>query len=947
MFRHKMELTLKICTMPFTEYEFYKKDYLEELLNKTDIEEYKDYLKYNLLKNIYTMINRSQRINNLDEVNLLFNKFYTRNDLLSSGNINRFYMNFLSKMCKSLITHRNGRVALKYWESDGEEDFIGPYKGINKVALWNSLNRMFTTDLLVIRYLLDNDMKDEIFLSGYYSSIMLEDLQLEKILNKGLAETHIHKGAAINFYISWQQLMSFRKKLASYKDDLFYDNIIGKNIGLKNYIGAMAIVRLLIADFLIHYNGNNYTLNEYLEDNYKDARQEYLEFKDTNIENLNKKAKNRYEYLKSRYEGKKTNKTSNQDNEIYKIFQNIFNGDIIEDNQYRFSQLWDRCKEKVCRGVDNNINRNGIGEDILNKIFDDDDRDIKTTMENIFLFKCMIYLDNNEEDEFFTKIFWQYIRIKNEVFQLKVQSNSIRGLDNFSNYFKRSTDIDTDNSKEYWKLIMLNQFQNGHLKKLELRSGFGKGNSVEEFKLNIKNTLRDFLKAYKEILNQYYDEDEEVPSVGLIFHMRKDLDKNEPEKCWQNYCGIEKNELYFTEIQKRYKRQVEALNYVRERFPKVSEYILGIDAASIENNTEPWVFAPVYEEARNSTNNKLIYNINTNKSVTNRIKSLGFTFHVGEDFRHLMTGIRRIDEVIEHFKFHSGDRIGHGMALGLDVDTWINNNKIIILPRGEYLDNLLWIWGIYKDKSNIKTFDISYLEQEIMKICEKIYCKIEGITVYSLWKAYRKKFKTFSVDENYKNSDFQINIGEVLFCKHANKNEVIMWNEEKLLHANHCQVYLEKMLEPIQVEIKIKDVEMLKEAQRIVTAKVSNQGIIIETNPTSNVAIGEIESIFEHYSYNLNQRGLNVEDNLNKSVIISINSDDPSVFNTNVSNEFAYIFYSLQEKGHSREDILMWIDKIRRYGMEYSFIDDRGLSRKQRIDEVENILKDLEVNIKG
>ncbi|XZL26515.1 hypothetical protein ACSXAG_06505 [Clostridium perfringens] len=949
MFKYKMELTLKICIMPFTEYEFYKTDYLEQLLQKNLIEDYNKCLKDYLLKSIYNILNRSQRINNLDEVNLLFNKFFPRKEIINSDNINKFYINFISKMSKAFITDRNGRIALKYWESNGEEDFIGPYKGINKVALWNSLNRMFTTDLLVIRYLIDNGMKSTIYLDRYYSSIMLEDIQLEKILKKGVAETHIHKGAAINFYISWQQLMSFRKKLDSYKDDIFYDDILGKNIKLKNYVGSMSIIRLVIADFLKNYSKNGYNLVGYLNTYYKNKREEYLKLKNfienSNYEDISYEKRQKYIDLKNKYSNKKLNKLIRQDNEIYNIFRDVFEGNVIEDNRYRLYELWERCKEKLGIYV-NKLDKNGIGQDVLNNIFLKEEK-IKTTMENVFLFKCMLYMEENSEDNFFNKIFWQYVRIKNEVFKLKVQRNSIKGLENFSKCFKRSTNIHTDNSKEYWKIIMLNQLQNIHLKKLELRSGFGEGNSEVDFRINIKNTLRYFLEAYKEVLLENFSENEKSPSIGLIFHMIKDFDRKGSEKCWQNHCDVKNNELYFMEIQAKYKKQVKALNYIREKFSGISEYILGIDAASIENNTEPWVFAPVYEEARNSTNDKLVYNKNTEK--IHRIKSLGFTFHVGEDFRHIITGIRRIDEVVEHFKFHAGDRIGHGIALGINVEKWSRNNKIIILPRGEYIDNLLWIWGTYKDNTEVENIDIAYIEREIMRNCEKIYHNIEGISIYVLWKAYRRKFYTFHVKEKYKNNNLNIleDNKDIIFCKYADKSDNILWNEEKLLHSNHCKVFLEKMLEPIQIEITNKDIKMIKEAQKIVLNKISSQGIIVETNPTSNVTIGEVESIFDHYAYNLNKKGLNNNQDVKNSVMISINSDDPSVFNTNVSNEFSYIFYSLQEKGYSREEILMWIDNIRRYGMEYSFIDDRELTVKDRIIELNNILNELEKDIKG
>lgn len=32
-------------------------------------------------------------------------------------------------------------------------------------------------------------------------------------------------------------------------------------------------------------------------------------------------------------------------------------------------------------------------------------------------------------------------------------------------------------------------------------------------------------------------------------------------------------------------------------------------------------------------------------------QSLGFTFHPGEDFRHILSGLRRVDEAVEHLIF--------------------------------------------------------------------------------------------------------------------------------------------------------------------------------------------------------------------------------------------------------------------------------------------------------
>ncbi|CAH1057575.1 hypothetical protein PAECIP111894_03733 [Paenibacillus pseudetheri] len=94
-----------------------------------------------------------------------------------------------------------------------------------------------------------------------------------------------------------------------------------------------------------------------------------------------------------------------------------------------------------------------------------------------------------------------------------------------------------------------------------------------------------------------------------------------------------------------------------DRIPYLSHFIVGLDAASLENNTPVQVFAPVYGAARNSDDDKMVKIDRDGNKV--RHQSMFFTFHAGEDFRHLNSGLRRIDEVIDYCKFHSGDRIGH------------------------------------------------------------------------------------------------------------------------------------------------------------------------------------------------------------------------------------------------------------------------------------------------
>lgn len=941
MFNKKLALIANMCILPF--FTFYKSKCIDKICEIEEIDEYRKKLnKY--YTEIYKSLKNTCTIMNFDEVNLLFDKFYPKEALNNyKDNISKFYMQVLSQLAKSFISHRDGKIVFKYWKSEGEEDFIGPYSGINKIAFWNYLNRIFTTDLLVVRYLLDNGMEDERNLEGFTSTIMLADSQLERIFKKGIAETHIHKKAAINFYISWQDLMNLKgKSMSNYKKQFSEADMFYNEINLVPHILAIAIIRFVMARFLqfrVNENWNDFITSEC--DNHN---------KDKSI-------------------SISCDEYKCYDKSIKSLCDAITDGNEVTDSEYNFFNLWAHIEEKYNIVSDENEKKSSYKNDILKYIFKNYG-DNNIILENILLFKAMNYIDKNN-DALFGKLFINYIRTKNKILQTKVQSNLVKGLINFKEYFKRSTSKTYDikepyEEKNYWKILMENQLQNVYLEKLELRAGIITG-SIDEIEKSIKNIMINFLEAYKEVLEDKemsygesytdelqdgkisYRENYNYPKISLVFHLQKVKDKHEYEKCWVDFENENYKELNFMEHRNVYNKQVQALNLIREKYKGLSDYIVGLDAASSENDTEPWVFAPIYEKARDSKRGDLIYR---NSNNADRIKTLGFTFHVGEDFRHIITGLRRIDEVVDNFKFHAGDRIGHGIALGTDVDKWINNNRVVTLPRIEYMENMLWIWGIYKDGYYDEAFDISYLEQEIMNQAEKIYESIEGITIYILWKAYKNKFYEFQPNKDlleyffedsnkYSYSDNLKVRNNRLFCKYGKPERSVVWNAETLSHANHCGCYLKKMLEPIQVEVQYDKSILFKQLQKIVCNKISTKAIVVETNPTSNVVIGDMESIFEHYIHNLNNRGLSNNNEKENSMMVTINSDDPSVFNTNVSNELAYIFYSLEEKGYDRENILQWIDKIRQYGMDSSFIGDNNLSIRDKIKEIKIIIDEL------
>ena len=148
---------------------------------------------------------------------------------------------------------------------------------------------------------------------------------------------------------------------------------------------------------------------------------------------------------------------------------------------------------------------------------------------------------------------------------------------------------------------------------------------------------------------------------------------------------VDSKSLYINFYELRYdlQKRCDVLISTAKKFGKKSK-IKGVDAAASEFDTPPEVFAPIFSQLRNSR-------------VVNH-----FTFHAGEDFYHILSGLRTIYETVDFLDFSHGDRIGHASATGTDVNTWadILRNEIY-MPQGEYP---MYIFIILFWQSNVKYF---------------------------------------------------------------------------------------------------------------------------------------------------------------------------------------------------------------------------------------------------
>lgn len=438
-------------------------------------------------------------------------------------------------------------------------------------------------------------------------------------------------------------------------------------------------------------------------------------------------------------------------------------------------------------------------------------------------------------DDLLVKAFHYYLLILGAVNSLVVQQKHQTGFIQFQkladNKFRERIE------KEYKdRFAQLNGNDNNYLRILEGRF------SPKSTPANIAKSLGCIMSGYNEVKNEF--------QLKLIAHFIKSKHNNDDcfrheklrSKIWQQAEAIisyNKLETYCV-----------GSHIVKRKFIKIS----GIDAAASEFDAPPEVFAPVYRFLRRSGINN-------------------FTYHAGEDFSHIVSGIRAIYEAVEFLELKEYDRIGHATALGIDVKLWrkrVGNH--IYIKQGEWLDNLVFYNKIYPDNLIIKA--------EINNLSKMVYEKEIAINdLICSWKLrkYNPEILLGYVDvDHYQRGEKEFSNKRPL--PYAYK---FYYSKEGIKKYNEIIV-----VDTTEIFTSI-DIELL---QQRVTEYLNRKKIIREALPTSNVRIGLYKQYNEHHL------GKWLKD-LESLEFIVIGSDDPGIFATNIYNEYAHIHESLNLQG--------------------------------------------------
>lgn len=535
-------------------------------------------------------------------------------------------------------------------------------------------------------------------------------------------------------------------------------------------------------------------------------------------------------------------------------------------------------------------------------------------------------------------LLYLYLVIKNEIRHEITQLNDSVGFDNFRIYEDRKL-LFVKGHKEYVNAAI----------HLAIKGFFGDNdynNRYHEVRITPENTGEKIIQSIQKldyaIESDLLKQDESQWNYKYIFHFIKKPDDLKSVEC-RHY-----------DLRKEVKEQSFAIYNYRNSLDQchngtyLADRAVGIDAANSEIACRPEVFAQAFRFLRHHT----IENDNIH-----RPHDLGVTFHVGEDYMDVVDGLRAVSEAISFLQLRKGDRIGHGLVLGVDVEEYYKlRNYTIAMPLQMMMDNMAWLYHYVKglkEHSHI----LGGIKERFEECYRKVYsdCIVPSINVY-----YNSMLLRGDSPECYNEDGTMRNMGGDLVewdSKAFNSDKACSKARElhearKLFHQYHYhQEGKHNGAMYNEWEVNEGLISAISEIQQLMVDKVEEMGLAIECNPTSNLKIGEFDRYDEHPILKFNNNGLKIYPK--RALSVSINTDDKGVFATSIEREYALIVYAIIRHFRlngceiSNTEVYDWLDRIRlnslsqRFDKSYSLFDSPKMDtiakiREQSLKEAEN-----------
>lgn len=830
---------------------------------------------------------------------------------------------------------------------------------------WREMTVELDEDLLITAFFAQKDLITAAKHRSFFWAPVIghNNKSLNRLMEQGVAENHFHlKGSAPLFHLSWCSMMmnvcnaDFKRTFDSYDDNRLHMNVMyrTKYADTSFYISYLraALIRLYLFACLMQ---EPFLLQEeYVE---YDRIAHYLKQDRASEQTVQPRGKVRLSDYREQfrdgeaYEGvvwgllrREVEQLLGDEQELLFYLRNIQNKIEYMQEKYAEGQPdYTICRRDLSQNPDRRLNEVISGE-------------------RWFLYEVFkkIY---SEEAQFASngRLFYAYLLMKENIRAEMIQVNHNVGFHNFLKYQDRKEFFIEGTPFEdiYLRMAVRDTILNQHINKLEAR-------------ITPKDTEQELEKATNKNDSTILELETEEGAQELkkkffyVCHFIKEADKRLND--WETQENRQNFEPYCRhyELRQKVMRQAHAILNFRMKNETLGKRIRGIDASSEEIVCRPEVFAQAFRFLRN----RAVSHTDYMTGAVRQMPDLCITYHVGEDFLDLLDGLRAIDEAVSFLNMRCGDRLGHALALGVDVEEWYASKAgRILISQMDYLDNLVWLYSIIRkyridgcedalhfiEKRYDEYFRIIYLnnmnenyyemvvkdageyyrERHIQNMYGNTTCLFPINTYYDSWKLrgdnpeyFKRGYFDLEASRMTEWDEYGIN-------KQFPENYRIRYNPEAayLFHIYHYNPRVKREGNKCaEIKVNLSVINAVKKVQKKLQWVIAQKGIGIETNPSSNALIGTFKRYDKHPIQNWYNNGL-VTDHQQLSeaaqIQVSINTDDQGVFATYIENEYAYLALALEkmkdDEGnpkYSRTIIYEWIDNIRKMSLSQSFSDE-------------------------
>ncbi len=532
--------------------------------------------------------------------------------------------------------------------------------------------------------------------------------------------------------------------------------------------------------------------------------------------------------------------------------------------------------------------------------------------ETIFTTHALRAIRSGLADADFSRFFWQYQRIRCQAFTFLVLEPGTAGLDWFQRYFSRLKALRGDLDATLFEAALEHESADLNLGSLELRR------TPPESWVVVCRDVQKLAEGSLPFHRRQLSGPVPFPTeVGLVFHFVKErINTRHPQRRLHadpegNGTGVRFGDWFAEQ-----RRRALAIAGALERFPSMLLLIRGVDIASTELAVPTWVTLSLLEETRRAS--VQASHVLALRASGEALPRMGVTYHVGENFRRLIEGLRRIHEVVEFGALRQGDRIGHGVALSIAPQQWARNARMIPQPAEERIEDLLWELDRYQ-RGDLSGKDArrELVRAELRRLLNIVYQDpAPDIEMYLEARRLRH------VPEVLARLGYPRQV--VPGSRHAHPEHAL----EVVRRYLTSSTWFQRGQQPVPVILDQGEVSMLEEAQGWLRWVLGQREITIESNPSSNLLTSDL-GLHEVPSALLLALGPKPRKTKNRGrlstrssavpLLVSINTDDPITFSTRLADEYVYFYSSLLQRNLSAQEALTWVDRVRLAGWRSRF----------------------------